>query len=203
MLETSYVGINDRVDQESFRSRPGGGAPTRCCAFAWTTSSCCNCCRQLPRISVADQHLPKRHGVFFSSMTALTKKDGGVGCIETGTTFGATGGQDLQLVNSAKKWSQHAHLSSSRCPPVPRHVVKGLTDMDARTNDSLQPKRSVRSHKCLSSASAMMNKLLDVKGLRKLLPFARTVYANPVVTTWKKKAKGITFWPRILRGCLA
>ena len=115
--ETSYVGMNDGVDQEAPLQ-----AQRRCTNEMLRV--CLDDVQLLQLLPSASEDFARRSAppeatqlFFLASMMALTKKDGGVGCIETGTHIRATSGQGLQLVNLAKKWSQHAHLSSSRCPP--------------------------------------------------------------------------------------
>ena len=58
-----------------------------------------------------------------ANMTALQKRDGGVGGIATGTSFRRLVATTLARVSSAPKWKQLAHHSSSPSPPTQEWIA--------------------------------------------------------------------------------
>ena len=124
-----------------------------------------------------------------STMTALRKRDGGVRGIATGTSFRRLIAKTLarqfgKVVESTCAPFQFA-LSTRAGTDCVGHPVRVMTDAD--------PDATILSIDGVGAydhvlRSAMMNKLHDVPGLRALLPFVRSTYANTTRYTWEDAA---------------
>ena len=121
-----------------------------------------------------------------ANLTALQKKDGGVRRIATGTTF-----RRLVAKTLARQFSRQVEaacapfqfaLSTRAGVDCVGHVVRATTDADCEATLLSIDGVGAYDHVFRSSVLA---KLLEVPGLRPLLPFVRSIYARPSRYVWQ------------------
>ena len=115
------------------------------------------------------------HCFTLATLTSLQKKDGGVRGIATGTTF-----RWLVAKTLAKQFSKQVEAA---CAPFQLgHAVRVMTETNP--DATLLSIDGVGAYDHVLR-SAMMAKLLEVPGLRPLLPFVRSIYSQPSRYVWQ------------------
>ena len=126
-----------------------------------------------------------------ATMTALQKQDGGVRGIVAGTTFRRLVAKVLARQFGLEVPFQFA-LSTRAGTDCVGHAIRAITDQN--------PRATVLSIDGIGAyddvyRSAMMSKLVEVPGLQGLLPFVRTVYAQPFSHVWEDaEGRGQQVW---------
>ena len=119
-------------------------------------------------------------------MTALSKKDGGIGGIATGSSFRRLVGKTLArqfgaVVEQVCAPFQFA-LSTRAGTDCVCHAIRVMTDLDARATVLSVDGVGAYDHVLRSS---MLGKLMEVPQLRPLIPFVRSTYAHPRSYEWE------------------
>ena len=111
-----------------------------------------------------------------ANMTALQKRDGGVGGIATGTLF-----RRLVAKTLARQFSSGSSLRS--IPVRPLHPRRGGLRWPRSAGRDANPMTTVLSLKGIGAydhvyRASVMSKLLEVPSLHHLLPFVRQAYGS-------------------------
>ena len=114
-----------------------------------------------------------------STMTALQKKDGGVGHLFVGLSVAHSlgSGKEVETVCAPFQFA----LSTRAGTDCVGHAIRVLTDAD--------PECTILSIGVVGAydhvfRSSFLTKLHQVPGLRELLPFVRSIYAQPTTYVW-------------------
>ena len=104
-----------------------------------------------------------------ATMTALSKKDGGVRGIATGTSFCRLVAKSLAR-QFAKKWREFAPIPVRAGTDCVGHAIRLAIDLDPRATVLSIDGVGVYDHVL---RSAMLGKIFEVESLRGVLPFVR------------------------------
>ena len=148
----------------------------------WTMRSCFSSCLWPHR-----KPPPEASELFMlATMTAVSKKDGGVRGIATGTSFRRLVAKSLARQFGAEVERGDASfqfaLSTRAGTDCVGHAARLATDPDPRA--TVLSIDGVGAHDHVLR-SAMLGKLLEVDSLRGLLPFVRATYAQPSCCHWQ------------------
>ena len=130
---------------------------------------------------------PEAYDLFMlATMTALSKKDGGVRGITTGTSF-----RRLVAKSLARQFGEEVErvcapfqfaLSTRAGTDCVGHAIRLAADLDPRATVLSIDGVGAYDHVL---RSAMLGKIFEVESLRGLLPFVRATYAQPSCYHWQ------------------
>ena len=129
---------------------------------------------------------PASRSFLRATMTALSKKDGGIRSIPTGSSFRRLVGKTLArqfgpVVEQVCAPFQFA-LSTRAGTDCVGHAIRVMTDLDPRATVLSVDGVGAYDHVLRSS---MLGKLMEVPQLRPLIPFVRSTHAHPTNYEWE------------------